>query len=238
MTFTTSWKRWETATAYTFRGTGRDNVIRQNHITIMTATGWADGIRCDDDQNETIIEGNIIHRIRCIGQGICSKGVNHIVNNIIADLRPSRRPIRPERVVRGYIGLEVNPVNGSRVERNIVVARNNTCPPMIQDRRYGQGGLPLLRECRADYNLYYCFADAEWGRRHIQTEQAFGVEAHSLSTDPMFVDFEQGDLRFRPELPASKLGFEPVDLSAIGLRPGHPYYRAVASKAAAKSGDE
>ena len=71
-------------------GTGRDNVIRQNHIHDNDSDGMADGIRCDDDQNETIIEGNIIHRIRCIGQGICSKGVNHIVNNIIADLRSSR----------------------------------------------------------------------------------------------------------------------------------------------------
>ena len=51
-------------------GTGRDNVIRQNHIHDCDSDGMADGIRCDDDQNETIIEGNIIHRLRCIGQGI------------------------------------------------------------------------------------------------------------------------------------------------------------------------
>ena len=209
-------------------GTGRENVIRQNHIHDSDSDGMADGIRCDDDQNETIIEGNIIYRTRCIGQGICSKGVNHIVNNIIADLLPSRRPIRPERVVRGYIGLEVNPVTGSRIERNIVVARNNTCSLMIQDRRYGQGGEPRLRECRADYNLYYSFADPEWGRKHLQTEQAFGVETHSLSADPLFVDFEHGDLRLKPESPALKLGFEPVKFSKIGLKPGHPYCRPIA----------
>jgi hypothetical protein len=123
-------------------GTGGGNVIRGNYIHDCDSDGMADGVRCDDDQHETLIEGNVICRLRLIGQGVCSKGVNDIVNNVIADLRPSRRPIRPERVVRGYIGLEVNPVKGSRVERNLVVARQNTCPPVIQDRRYGTGGEP------------------------------------------------------------------------------------------------
>lgn len=206
-------------------GTGRDNMIRQNFIHDIDSDGAADGIRCDDDQHETIIEGNIIWRTRCIGQGICSKGVNHIVNNIIADLLPSRRPIRPERVVRGYIGLEVNPVDGSRIERNIVLARSNTRPPMIQDRRYGQGAEPLLRKCRADFNLYYCLTDPEWGRKHLQTEQAFGVETHSLSENPLFTNLEQGDFRLKPESPAWKLGFKPVEFSKIGIKPGHPFWR-------------
>ena len=204
-------------------GTGRENVIRQNYIHHNDSDGMADGIRCDDDQNETIIEGNIIYHVRCIGQGICSKGVNHIVNNIIADLLPSRRPIRPERVVRGYIGLQVNPVTGSRVERNIVVARNNAVSLMIQDRRYGRGAEPLLRECKADNNVYYCFDDPEWGLKHLRTEQAHGVETHSLMADPLFVDFDKGDLRLKSDSPALRLGFQPTDLSMIGLRANHPY---------------
>jgi hypothetical protein len=205
-------------------GTGGGNLIRQNYIHDCDGDGMADGIRCDDDQNETLIEGNIIYRTRCIGQGICIKGVNHIVNNIIADLLPSRRPIRPERMVRGYIGLEVNPVTGSRIQRNIVVSRRKDCPAVLQDRRYGTGGEPLLRECKADYNLYHCFEDPGWGRKHLEIEQPLGVETHSLSADPLFVNFEQRDLRLKPESPALKLGFQPVDISNIGLLPGHPYY--------------
>ena len=86
-------------------GTGGKNVIRQNYIHDCDSDGMADGIRCDDDQNETIIEGNVICRVRRIGQGICSKGKNDIVQNFVVDLQSSRRPIRPERVVRAYIGL-------------------------------------------------------------------------------------------------------------------------------------
>ena len=152
-------------------GTGGHNLIRQNFIHDCDGDGMADGIRCDDDQNQTLIEGNVIYRTRCIGQGICSKGVNHIVNNLIADLLPSRRRIRPERVVRGYIGLEVNPVTGSRIERNLVVARHNTCPPVLQNRRYGQGGEPRLARLSGEPQPLLLLR-----RRGVGT-QAFGTRA-------------------------------------------------------------
>ena len=210
-------------------GTGRDNMIRQNYIHDNDSDGMADGIRCDDDQHETIIERNIICRTRCIGQGICSKGVNHIVNNVIADLLPSRRPILPERVVRGLYRPRGEP--GHRVAHRTQYRRRAKQLISADDpgsAATGSGGEPLLRECSADYNLYYCFADAEWARKHLQTEQSFGVEIHSLAADPLFADFEHGDLRLTPESPALKLGFEPVDFSKIGLKPGHPYCRPIA----------
>ena len=95
---------------------------------------------------------------------------------------------------------------------------------MIQYRRYGLGGKPLLSECQANHNLYYCFEDPEWGRKHLEREQRLGVEKESVSFDPLFADFENGDLRLRPESPALKLGFKPVDMSEIGLPADHRYY--------------
>jgi hypothetical protein len=77
------------------------------------------------------------------------------------------------------------------------------------------------------YNLYYCVGDPEWGRKHLRTEQSFGVETHSLSADPLFANLERGDLRLKPESPAWTLGFEPMEFSNIGLKPGHPYYRPI-----------
>jgi hypothetical protein len=206
-------------------GTGGGNLLRENYIHDCDSDGMADGIRCDDDQEEVTIEGNIIHRVRCIGQGICSKGVNHILNNIIADLRPSRRPIRPERIVRGYIGLVVNPVTGSRVQRNIIVSPRKDYPIYVQHRIYGAGGEPRLRECEADYNLYHCLEDAAWADRHFAQERCFDIETHSRSADPLFVDLEKGDFRLKPASPALKLGFKPIDMSTIGLRPRHPYHK-------------
>jgi hypothetical protein len=206
-------------------GTGGHNLIRQNYIHDCDSDGMSDGIRCDDFQEDTTIEGNLIVRIRRIGMGICSKGPNHIINNIVADLLPSRRPIRPERIARAYLGLVVNPVTGSRIERNIVFARRADFPVYLQDRRYGTGGEPRLRDCQADYNLYFCADDPAWGRRHLEREQPLGVEAHSLSADPRFVSWETGDFRLESESPALGLGIKPIDRSQIGLLPNHPFYR-------------
>jgi len=147
-----------------------------------------------------------------------------MLNNFVIDLLPSRLPIRPERIVRGYLGLEVNPVAGSRIERNILFALRPDSPAYIQDRRYGTGGQPRLRDCVADNNIYYCAADHEWGQTHLKREQPYFVESHSLSIDPLFVNVEKRDLQLKPESPALKLGIQPIDLSAIGLRQNHPYF--------------
>jgi hypothetical protein len=206
-------------------GAGGQNKIRQNFIHDCDSDSMNQGIRCDDFQNETWIEGNILHHIRCIGQGITSKGVNHVLNNIIVDILPSRWPIPPERLARGYIGLVVNPVTGSRIERNIIYARRTDFPIYVQNRLYGTGPEPRLRECKVDNNLYYCSADEDWGCKHLQQEKPFGIELHSLCSDPRFVDLERGDLRLKADSPAWALGFQAIETSKIGLEPGHPYYR-------------
>jgi len=206
-------------------GTGGGNVVRQNYIHDCDSDGMSDGIRCDDFQEDVTIESNVIVRIRRIGYGICSKGTNHILNNLIADLRPSRRQILPARISRGSLGLVVNPVTGSRIQRNLVFAPLADFPACVQNRSYGAGGEPRLRDCQADYNLYFCPEDPAWGRAHLQKEQPFGVEAHSISADPLFVSWATGDFHLKPDSPALKLGFKPIDQSQIGLLPSHPFYR-------------
>jgi len=87
------------------------------------------------------------------------------------------------------------------------------------------GGEPRLRDWLADNNLYFCHADPAWGRGHLEQEQPFGVETHSLAADPKLVNFENGDLRLKPGSPDGKTGFEAIDISHFGLRPEHPYHR-------------
>ena len=38
-----------------------------------------------------------------------------------------------------------------------------------------------------------------------------------MIADPLFVDAEHDDYRLRPESPALKLGFQPIDQGLIGL---------------------
>ena len=207
-------------------GTGGKNRIYQNYIHHIDGDHMAQAIRCDDDQFETIIEGNIIYRVRCVGQGISISHPNYISNNIIVDVIPSRRNLAPANIVRGYLGLLVSPMNGAQVNRNIVYATRKEYPAIIEHRQYGRGLDPRLRDTVADFNLYWCPEDPQWGQQHLDRQRPFNVETHSLCADPLFVDVEKGDLRLKPESPAWKLGFQPVEISKTGLLPGHPYYAA------------
>ncbi len=47
-------------------------------------------------------------------------------------------------------------------------------------------------------------------------------DPHSVVADPEFVDLARRDFRLKPTSPALKLGFQPIDTSAIGLKPDFP----------------
>jgi hypothetical protein len=44
-----------------------------------------------------------------------------------------------------------------------------------------------------------------------------GYEEHSVRADPLFVDAAHDDYRLKPESPAFRLGFEPINVSQIGI---------------------
>ena len=148
-----------------------------------------------------------------------------ICNNFLINVIPSRFKIDPRWQLHGYIGLVVNPVAGSKIQRNIIYSSDPTYTPFIQNRTYGKGGEPRLRDCDADYNLYYCPHDPAWATPHLDAERKFGIEQHSKDADPLFVDVKRGDFRLQATSPAFGLGIEPIDLTNVGLLPNHPFHR-------------
>ncbi|HET6324479.1 MAG TPA: right-handed parallel beta-helix repeat-containing protein [Planctomycetaceae bacterium] len=216
-------------------GSGRANHIYHNFVHHCSGTHMGAGIRCDDVQNETIVEGNVIYRIHSVQVGISMTGRNHILNNIIADIRPSPRKMRPANIVHGYIcvpGLyPYGPKNaklditGARIERNIIYSPRNDYLPVLEYRSFSTGPGDRLKGTYTDHNLYWCPTDPAWGQKYLDGQQPLGVENNSLCADPLFVDLEKGDLRLKPDSPAWKLGFQLIDLDSIGLLPNHPYCR-------------
>ena len=194
-------------------GTGGGNVVRENYLHDVDTPNVNANIRCDDDQHETLMERNVIYR--CCGEGFISKGNNTIVNNVIADLRPKTTAGVDCGHTRGYLVFPYGPVGGSIIRRNIFYAREEG-QTLLHEGNRGETR-SLLRDCRADYNLYFNAADPNWGRRHLDAQRKFGIEANSVSADPLFVDVVGGDLRLKENSPAIKLGFEPIDLTTVGL---------------------
>ncbi len=194
-------------------GTGSRNVVRENYLHDVDTPNVNANIRCDDDQHETVIERNVIYR--CCGEGVISKGNNTIQNNIIVDLRPKTTAGAKCGHTRGYLVFPYGPVKGSVIRRNIFYAQEKG-QILLHEGRRGQTK-SLLRDCKADGNLYFNAADPEWGPRHLDAQRQFGIETQSVSADPLFVDVAAGDLRLKKNSPALKLGFEPIDLTKVGL---------------------
>lgn len=193
-------------------GTGTGNIVRENFIHNCTSKHFAEGIRCDDDQYETTIERNILWRLSGLATYVTIKGRNHVMGNIFAE------PLQSPR--RGMLSLEFirgQRIDGSRIHCNIFYATRKGDKAVYQGRSY-YGTTNFLRNAEADRNLYWNTADPEWGQRHLAAEQQHGSEPNSIAADPLFVNPAAGDFSLRPGSPALTLGFEPIDLSLIGLR--------------------
>ena len=216
-------------------GCGKENHIFQNYIHDCLGASMGAGIRCDDFQNETIVEGNVLHHIASVQVGISMTGKNHITDNIIADIFPSPRPLAPANIVHGYICLPAEfpygreytriDLSGARIQRNIVYSYHNDYFPVLEHGSFTKGPGDRLKGTLTDHNLYWCPNDPQWGQHYLDQQQAQSFERGSRNADPLFMDIAKGDLRLKPESPALKLGFRPVDFSQIGLLPNHPYCR-------------
>ncbi len=198
------------------RGAGAGNVIRRNYIHHLVAPMIMQAaIRTDGGQTDTLIAENLIYK--CNSQGIILKLNNRCEHNIIADV------IAPPRGY--YLSVREGPMTGATIKRNIFYSSSDTCtfidelPPgrgrTTEDRR-GRD-LAASKQADTDHNIYFCAGNQQLGTLMLEKQQRDGVDAHSLSVDPLFVDPANGDFQLQPDSPALKLGFVPFDVSKVGL---------------------
>jgi hypothetical protein len=194
-------------------GTGTGNIVRYNYVHDNVAHSLPAAIRCDDDQHETLIYGNVLYNNRGFSAGIASKGINDIINNFIVD---------PAVVPRsGYISFEWVPVTDSKVHRNVIFSHpdgGKAHNERYRGRDNGGRPRPKLVDTDMDNNLYYHPTDPLWVDQHLHKMRAVGKEKASRFGDPLFVDPAGGDFSFRPDSPALALGIEPLDVSKMGRR--------------------
>lgn len=192
-------------------GAGTGNIIRYNYIHDNLEHSFPAAIRCDDDQHETVILGNILYNNYGFSAGIASKGVNDIINNFI--VAPLTSP------KWGYVSFEWVSVKNSKVHHNIIVSLPT------ESKAYGErpikrseDGQPLIEETEMDSNLYYHPTNSRWMDAHFVKMRSLRKEQASIFANPMFVDPAKGDFRFKEGSPAVKLGIETLDTSKMGLQ--------------------
>ena len=198
------------------RGAGPGNVIRRNYIhNLESSEPKQSAIRTDGGQRDVLIAENLIYK--CKSQGMTLKLNNRFENNIIADV------IAPRGI---YLKIVEGPMNGASNKLNIYYSSLSDCK-FIAEPSEGKGKVgedrrgrkpARMKDIDSDMNIYYCKANKTLGENIVKRLQKEGVDFHSLSSDPLFVDPEHGDFRLRPESPALKLGFIPFDMSKVGLQ--------------------
>jgi len=180
------------------------NVVRGNYIHDTLSMAAGEAIRCDDDQHDTLIENNVVFRYGTHGIGICSKGRNHIFNNIVA--------CPPHRVNRGMLSLEPtnNMVNaGSKIFHNIFYATQSNQPFVFKS-----GIEKVIGTIEIDRNIYFSAVEPNAAHDYLQWARKHGKEIRSKQVDPLFVDIENGNFQLKVDSPALGLGFRPFKLNA------------------------
>jgi len=165
------------------------------------------------------IENNIVYRCGPYALGFTGGKYNTVKNNIFVDGNMQFSNYK-------------NNSDGLVFEKNIVC-----CTQRGRERPAGlvmwhgivaawEGLSAKKNALLADRNLYFidggdkhlAFATDNAGTLSFADWQRRGFDTNSIAADPLFVDPDKDEYALRPDSPALKLGFKPIDTSQIGPR--------------------
>ncbi|MBM3472538.1 MAG: right-handed parallel beta-helix repeat-containing protein [Armatimonadetes bacterium] len=159
--------------------------------------GW--GLYTDEGSSDMLLEDNIVYNTKTGSFHQHYGRENTVRNNILVNsLEHQLQRTRNEDHLSFFI------------EGNIVYW---TTGPLL-------AGNWSNNQFRLDRNLYWQAAGQpiDFAGKTFDEWKAAGQDEHSLIADPLFVDVEKHDFRLKPDSPALKLGFRPIDLSTVGPR--------------------
>ncbi len=200
-------------------GISPGTILRNNLIHDVNANhygGW--GIYHDEGSTHLLVENNVVYHTKFAPFDIHFAQEVTVRNNIFAlgemD-QLSRTKVEPHKSV--YF------------ENNIVYWRTGELysgnwkdvPYTTRVTVLAKTTLqPAIHTFDCDWNLYF---NPTQKRDEVKFNgdtwiewQLRGKDAHSVYTDPLFVNPEQGDFTLKPGSPAFALGFRPIDLSQVG----------------------
>ncbi|MGE4490261.1 MAG: right-handed parallel beta-helix repeat-containing protein [Kiritimatiellales bacterium] len=192
-------------------GTAGGNQVRDNYIHDCWSYNVNAAIRCDDDQHETLIEGNLTADVAGSASAIVIKGKNDVINNICVDIYRN-----DEDYHVGMLAVRSYKPDGCRIERNVFY-----CPDparivsVVAGRTRPQIGNEQieLKSSQVRNNLFWAPLDPSWAKDYLNEAVQEGSEQGSLVADPLFTP----DFNFTPGSPALTLGIVPVTPDGKGV---------------------
>ena len=176
--------------------------VRHNHIHHCPG---AHGICLDNSSVGIVVEHNVVHHGQRGGLVFNHNDLGNIIQNNIFAFSQQGQMYR-----YGDVGkLDQTGV----LYRNIFYWKN--------DRPFNRKEWPN-HDIVLDYNLYYDVSGGPVTFTNLSFEQwkKKGLDTHSIIADPLFVDPDHGDFTLKPDSPAFRLEFRPIDLSRVGPRKG------------------
>ena len=176
----------------------RNNLIHD--VSSFTYGGW--GLYTDEGSTGIVLENNVVYRCKSSGFHQHYGKENVIRNNVFAFNKDSQfMRTRDEAHLSFYftnnlVLLDSGQVTGGSWKNDQFVSDGNLywdTRGTNQPLRFGGGPLP------------------RW--------QARGHDTNSIVADPQFVNAAKENFQLQPGSPAFKLGFDPIDLSEVGVRP-------------------
>jgi parallel beta-helix repeat protein len=186
-------------------GIQKGTVIRNNlihDVNAFTYGGW--GLYTDEGSSEIVLENNVVFRCKSAGFHQHYGRDNLLRNNIFAFNRENQlmrsrdEPHLSFCFTNNIVYFDSGQLLGSTWANDNYAMEAN----VYFDTR--AAGL-------ADPKMFAGLTLAAWRQRKH--------DLHSVIADPLFVDPTNLNFRLKPESPALKLGFKPIDLSQVGIRP-------------------
>jgi hypothetical protein len=177
----------------------RNNLIHD--VNSFTYGGW--GLYTDEGSTSIILENNVVYRTKSAGFHQHYGKENVVRNNIFAFGKESQ-------------------LMRTREEAHISFFFTNNIVYFDSGKLLGSNW--KNENYVMDYNLYYdarppAIASLQFSGATFEQWQQRGHDKHSLIANPMFGAPDKYDFRLQTSSPAFKLGFKPIDLSGVGVRP-------------------
>ena len=173
-----------------------NNVIHDVYSTRYG--GW--GLYPDEGSTGILFENNLVYDVRdgCVHQHYGKE--NTFRNNILAF-------------------SEEGQVAVTRAEPHLSFTFENNLVYWDQGRLLGYGGWQNGAKVVLRNNLYWRAGGKpfDFGGKSFEQWRAAGNDEGSIIADPLFVDAERRDFRFRPGSPVDKIGFKPFDHTQAGV---------------------
>ena len=141
--------------------------------------------------------------------GLCLRHENYAINNVLINVRPG-----------AYIWIGERPFDKSKIVKNICFHSGPEQDFFTGSGHIKDGVFPHLSKMKSvmiEDNLFYNAAAPETNNILGQLGQS-GYDNAGLYGDPLFEDWENGNLELKSDSPAFDLGIKPVDLSKVGVR--------------------